>query len=111
MGNRIPVSVCMATFNGERYVSRQIETILSELSSADELIVVDDCSTDRTLDVVRSIEDSRISVHRNVSNQRQVRSFATAIALARNDILFLADQDDIWIPGRVDLMCEALEAA
>ncbi len=111
MGNRIPVSVCMATFNGERYVPRQIETILSELSSSDELIVVDDCSTDRTVDIVRSIQDPRISVHRNVSNQRQVRSFATAIALARNDILFLADQDDIWIPGRVDLMCEALEAA
>jgi glycosyltransferase involved in cell wall biosynthesis len=111
MGNRIPVSVCMATFNGERYVLRQIETILGELSSSDELIVVDDCSTDRTVDIVRSIQDPRISVHRNASNQRQVRSFATAIGLARNDILFLADQDDIWTPGRVDLMCEALDVA
>jgi glycosyltransferase involved in cell wall biosynthesis len=110
MGNRIPVSVCMATFNGERYVPRQIETILSELSITDELIIVDDCSTDRTIEVIRSIEDPRISLHRNASNQRQIRSFATAIGLARNDILFLADQDDIWIPGRIDLMCEALEA-
>lgn len=111
MSNRVPVSVCMATYNGERHVRRQIETILSELSSADELIVVDDCSRDRTVEVIRSIEDPRISVHCNAYNQRQVRSFATAIAFARNDVVFLADQDDIWIPGRVDLMCEALETA
>jgi glycosyltransferase involved in cell wall biosynthesis len=111
MSNRIPVSVCMATFNGERYVRRQIETILSELSSADELIVVDDCSTDRSIEIIRSIQDPRIFIHCNAYNQRQVRSFATAIAFARNDVLFLTDQDDVWIPGRVDWMCEALETA
>jgi len=111
MSNRVPVSVCMATFNGERYVRRQIETILSELSNADELIVVDDCSTDRTVEIIRSIGDPRISVHCNAFNQRQVKSFGTAITFARNDVVFLADQDDVWIPGRVDLMCEALEAA
>ena len=110
MSNRTPVSVCMATFNGERYVRRQIETILSEFSGADELIVVDDCSTDRTIEIISSMEDPRISVHRNASNQRQVKSFATAIAFARNDVLFLADQDDVWIRGRVNLMCEALDA-
>ncbi len=76
----------MATFNGERYVRRQIETIFSELSSADELIIVDDCSRDRTVEIIRSIQDPRISVHRNAYNQRQVRSFAAAIAFARNDV-------------------------
>lgn len=111
MSSRGPVSVCMATYNGERHVRRQIETILGELSSTDELIVVDDCSTDRTVEIILSMQDPRISVHRNAYNQRQVRSFATAIAFANNDVLFLADQDDVWIPGRVDLMCEALETA
>ena len=111
MSNRASLSVCMATYKGERFVRQQIETILSELSSADELIVVDDCSTDRTVEIIQSIQDRRIFVHRNACNQRQVRSFATAIAFARNDVVFLADQDDIWCPGRVDLMCEALETS
>jgi glycosyltransferase involved in cell wall biosynthesis len=104
----VSISVCMATFNGEAYVSQQVVSILEQLQPTDELIVVDDCSTDRTLEVIRQIGDPRISIHVNDSNQREVRSFGRAISLALNDIVFLSDQDDVWMAGRVRLMTQRL---
>jgi glycosyltransferase involved in cell wall biosynthesis len=102
------ISVCMATFNGEAYVSRQVISILGQLQPTDELIVVDDCSTDGTLEIIRKINDPRISIHVNDRNRREVFSFSRAMSLGKNDLLFLSDQDDVWLPGRVALMQECL---
>ena len=104
-------SVCMATFNGEKYVGRQLESILDQLSADDEVIVVDDCSTDGTIEAVRRLNDPRIAVHLNDRNRREVYSFGRAISLARHQDIFLSDQDDVWLPGRVALMREALRTA
>src|SRR4051794_2867946 len=105
------VSVCMATYNGEKYVGPQLKSILEQLSTEDEVIVVDDCSTDRTLEAVKSLNDPRVVVHVNDRNRREVYSFGRAISLARHQCIFLSDQDDIWLPGRVALMTEALQGA
>jgi glycosyltransferase involved in cell wall biosynthesis len=105
------ISVCMATYNGQDYVTRQLESILEQLSAGDEIIVVDDCSTDSTVATIRRLGDPRIAVHINDRNRREVYSFSRAIALARNEIVFLSDQDDIWVPGRVALMNDALREA
>jgi glycosyltransferase involved in cell wall biosynthesis len=104
-------SVCMATFNGETYVGRQLESILGQLSADDEVIVVDDCSTDGTIEAVRRLNDPRITVHVNDRNRREVYSFSRGISLARHQDIFLSDQDDVWLPGRVALMREALQTA
>lgn len=104
-------SVCMATFNGETYVGRQLESILDQLSADDEVIVVDDCSTDGTIDAVRRLNDPRIAVYVNDRNRREVYSFSRAISLARHQNIFLSDQDDVWLPGRVELMRDALRTA
>jgi glycosyltransferase involved in cell wall biosynthesis len=101
----------MATFNGERYVGRQLESILEQLSADDEVIVVDDRSTDGTIEAVRRVNDPRIAVHLNDRNRREVYSFSRAISLARHRHIFLSDQDDIWLPGRVALMKQALRSA
>lgn len=98
----------MATYNGEKYVSRQLRSILSQLTDDDEVIVVDDCSTDGTVETVKRLGDRRITVHVNDRNRREVFSFSLAMSLAKNDFLFLSDQDDIWIPGRVSLMQQCL---
>jgi glycosyltransferase involved in cell wall biosynthesis len=105
------VSVCMATYNGEKYLSRQLRSILEQLADDDEVIVVDDCSTDGTVEAVKRLGDRRIAVHVNDRNRGEVFSFGQAIRLARNDFLFLSDQDDIWIPGRVSLMQRRLVEA
>jgi len=105
------VSVCMATYNGEKYVSRQLTSILDQLADDDEVIVIDDCSTDATIDVVKQLGDRRIAVHVNDRNRGEVFSFGRAIQLARNEFVFLSDQDDIWTPGRVGLMRRRLVEA
>lgn len=101
----------MATYNGEKYVSRQIGSILEQLTEHDEVIVVDDCSTDGTVAAVRGLDDRRIAVHVNDRNRGEVFSFGRAMCLAKNEFLFLSDQDDIWLPGRVSLMQQRLVEA
>jgi glycosyltransferase involved in cell wall biosynthesis len=104
-------SVCMATYNGEKYVVRQLQSILDQLSTGDEVIVVDDCSTDGTVEAVNSLRDPRVAVHINDRNRREVYSFGRAISLARHQDIFLSDQDDIWLRGRVALITSALRSA
>jgi glycosyltransferase involved in cell wall biosynthesis len=98
----------MATHNGEKHVARQLETILSELNPGDEVIVVDDQSTDRTVEVVDALGDARIRCIKNPQNMREMYSFGRAMSLATKQVVFLADQDDIWVPGRVNRMVGAL---
>ena len=57
------ISVCMATYNGEKYIQQQIESILNQIGNEDELIISDDMSKDRTLDIVKSFNDSRIKIY------------------------------------------------
>ena len=104
----VSVSVCIATYNGEKYIQRQLTSILDQLSDDDEVIVVDDCSTDRTVATIRQIGDRRIGIHSNDRNMGEVFSFGRALTLAKNDFLFLSDQDDIWVPGRVSVMQQRL---
>ena len=104
------LSVCMATFNGERHVGEQLRSILSQLAPDDELIVVDDASVDRTVERVQAMGDARIQLHRNGRNQGIVPSFERALSLAQGEFVFLADQDDLWLPGKVDAMSAVLRA-
>jgi glycosyltransferase involved in cell wall biosynthesis len=103
------ISVCLATYQGERFVERQLRSILEQLGARDEVIVVDDCSADRTVERVESLLDPRIRVLRNETNRREVYCFGRAIEFAKGDVVFLSDQDDIWMPGRVRLMAARLQ--
>jgi glycosyltransferase involved in cell wall biosynthesis len=98
----------MATHNGARFVREQIATILPQLGAADELVVVDDASTDDTAELVSGIADPRIRLVMLSTNVGYVRAFERALTEARNDFLLLADQDDEWTPGRVAAMGAAL---
>ncbi len=102
------VSVCMASYNGSRFIVEQLRSILDELESDDEVIVVDDASSDDTVSLVEGIEDDRIRIIRGDHNVGYVRAFERAMDLACGDIIFLADQDDVWIPGRRAVLLEAL---
>lgn len=104
----IRASICMATYNGSAFVEQQIESILSQLGSSDELVIVDDASTDETRQVIRGLSDPRISLIEPAVNQGYVRSFEQAVLASRGAYIFLADQDDIWIEGRLERMLDAL---
>lgn len=107
---RESISVCMATFNGEKYIKEQIESIILQLHDEDEIIIVDDASTDRTHEVISSISDSRISLSINEMNLGVVKNFERAIRLSNKKYIFLADQDDIWPPNRLDQMLQEMDS-
>lgn len=102
------ISVCMATYNGSAFVHKQIESILCQLNKFDELIIVDDCSSDNTTEIISSFLDSRIILILNQENIGVNQSFSKSILAARGDYIFLSDQDDIWLEGRVNLMINHL---
>lgn len=93
----------MATYNGAQFIEKQLKSILKQLDVADELIVVDDCSTDHTREIIASFNDERIRLISSSVNAGHVRTFEKAISLATNDLIFLSDQDDIWEDGRTEI--------
>lgn len=102
------VSVCMAVYNGENFIREQIDSILPQLKESDEIIISDDGSTDQTLSVINSYKDDRISVYHS-GRKNIVMNFENALKRAKGDIIFLADQDDIWYPNKVENMVKWLQ--
>lgn len=96
-------SICMGTYNGAKYIREQLDSILPQLREDDELILSDDGSKDETLEIVRSYNDSRIKIFEN-ENHGVARNFENALNHASGDIIYFADQDDVWLPGKLDKM-------
>lgn len=105
------ISVCMATYNGEKFIEAQIKSILHQLKDEDEIIISDDSSTDRTLDIVRSFDDSRIKIFANQKFANPIFNFENALKLAKGQVIFLSDQDDLWHPEKVSKMLNVLHDA
>lgn len=109
------ISVCIATHNGEQYIKEQLESILYQLGQSDEIIISDDGSTDRTIDIIQNIGDNRIQLYQYTqpSKAKHVheyvcRNFENALKHANGDYIFLADQDDWWMPDKVEKCIKAL---
>lgn len=105
-----PVSVAMATYNGRCYLQPQLDSILASLRADDELVIVDDTSTDGTWAMLQAQRDPRIRAVRNAENLGVRRTFERVLALTRHPIVFLADQDDVWEPGKRDAFVAAFDA-
>lgn len=103
------ISVCMATYNGERYLWRQVESILAQLSDGDELIVSDDGSTDGTLTLLESLADPRLRILHNSGKHGVNANFDNALRHAGGEYIFLSDQDDVWLPGKVSRCLRELQ--
>ena len=96
------ISVCLAAYNGSRYIAGQISSILPQMTDEDELIISDDGSTDETIAVVNRHADKRIKLIRNPIRLGVIKNFEKCMSLANNEFIFLADQDDEWAPDRVE---------
>lgn len=100
------ISVAMASYNGEKFIKRQLESILVNLGEDDEVIISDDGSTDRTKEVIQSINDPRIRVvdgpKRGIN-----QNFANAIKECHGKYIFLSDQDDVWYSNKVKAVMKA----
>lgn len=103
------ISVCIATYNGGKYISEQIKSILKQLNNNDEIIISDDGSIDDTLEIINEIKDSRIKVFNNDGKHGFVGNFENALSKAIGDYIFLCDQDDVWIDNKVEVVMNYLE--
>ena len=102
------ISVCIATFNGEKFIRQQLESILTQLSDDDEVIISDNCSTDSTVSIINSIKDRRIFCF-SFDIKGVVFNFENSLIKSRGDIIIMSDQDDIWLEGKVTRICQELE--
>lgn len=102
------ISICMATYNGEKYIEEQLKSIMNQLSIDDEVIVSDDNSKDNTIKIIKGFDDPRIKIF-NSDSQSPIFNFENALLHCTGDIIFLSDQDDIWHPKKVEISLKYME--
>lgn len=103
------ISVCIATYNGEKYIQEQLESILIQLHEEDEIILSDDSSTDQTVAIVKALKDIRIKIFEHQTFASHVYNFEHALKQAKGEYLFLSDQDDIWLSHKRETMLKHLK--
>ncbi len=103
------ISIAFATYNGEKFIIKQLRSLLCQTLKPDEVIIHDDCSTDRTQDLIQEfITENNLTNWRFSVNEKNLGyklNFYNTIKETSGDIIFLCDQDDIWIPNKLELMC------
>ena len=105
------ITVCLTTYNSHRFLHQQIQSILPQLSTEDEILISDDGSTDDTLAIIQGFESPLIRVIHNEGEHGYTPNFENALRMAKGDIIFLADHDDIWMPNKVERCLALLEDA
>lgn len=101
----VRASVAMCTYNGERFLKEQIDSILTCMGKDDELVISDDGSTDHTMDIVKEYaeKDNRIIIFIN-KEHGVVHNFNNCISCCRGKYIFLCDQDDVWLENKINKM-------
>ena len=99
----------MATYNGEKYIRQQLGSILGQIGESDEIIISDDSSSDRTVEIIKTFDDKRIRLLENNRFKSPAYNFENALKKAVGDIIFLSDQDDIWLENKVKIMIGLLQ--
>lgn len=107
------VSVLMTTYNGEKYISEQLESILRQSRQADEVIICDDCSKDGTVSVIKEfIYKNKLvnwTLYQNKENKGWRRNFIEGLQYTSGDVIFFSDQDDIWLTHKIEKMAGIME--
>jgi glycosyltransferase involved in cell wall biosynthesis len=101
--NQNLISIALCTYNGEKFLQEQIDSILNQTYKNFELIISDDCSEDNTSIILKNFQskDSRIKLLSNDENIGYIKNFEKAIKDCTGDLIFLSDQDDVWNPNKL----------
>lgn len=103
------ISVAMCTYDGEKYVEEQIISILSQTIVPDEIVIFDDGSTDNTGRIIKAVDNPIIKFHQNKVNVGVTKNFEQAIKGCSGDIIFFSDQDDVWLPNKIETIIGAFD--
>ena len=102
------ISVLLSVYNDDKNIKTSIDSILSQSYKNIELLVMDDCSTDKTYDILKDIKDRRLRIFRNKDNQGLTKSLNILIKKSKGQILARQDSDDISLPTRLEVQFQNL---
>lgn len=105
------ISICLATYNGERYIKEQLDSLCAQTYKDIEILIQDDNSSDATVDIIKSYQKKYDNIHlfRNESNIGYIKNFESLIKKAQGAYIALCDQDDIWVENKLELLLENIK--
>jgi glycosyltransferase involved in cell wall biosynthesis len=106
------ISIALCTYNGEKFLTEQVNSFLSQTRLPDEVVVCDDCSSDKTVKIIRDFAARApfpVRLYANETNLRSTKNFEKAISLCEGDIILLSDQDDVWHKNKLEKFAAAFE--
>lgn len=105
------IDVLLATYNGEKYLKEQIDSILNQTYKNIRLIISDDCSKDKTREILKQYEEkeSRIKVFYQEKNLGYIKNFEFLLKQVENEYYMLSDQDDVWLPEKIEKSLEKMK--
>jgi glycosyltransferase involved in cell wall biosynthesis len=105
------VSIALCTFNGAEFLSQQLDTIINQTYRNIEIIVVDDCSTDKTFTILKTYAKKypQFQLYQNEHNLGFIENFERALTLCNGELIALCDQDDLWHPQKIELQVNGIE--
>jgi len=110
MTNPPIISVALCTYNGEKFLTEQLDSLIAQTYKNIEIIAVDDCSTDDTFGILTAYaaKYGNISIYRNDQNKGFLKNFETALSYCHGEFIALCDQDDVWHPEKIALQVAAI---
>jgi glycosyltransferase involved in cell wall biosynthesis len=110
MNTNPAVSVVLATYNGEKYLKEQIDSILRQTYTSIELVITDDCSTDSTRKILQEYADKyeNVRVYFNERNLGFIQNFEKTVKYAQGEYIAFADQDDVWLPEKIQCLVDGI---
>ncbi|MFA6391471.1 MAG: glycosyltransferase [Patescibacteria group bacterium] len=108
--NKPIITVLLPVYNGEKYIKEAIESILNQKFTNFELLIIDDCSTDRSGRIIQDFKDPRIRFFSNKNNLGLIKTLNTGISLAQGEYIARMDQDDVSLPHRLEKQIAFLDA-
>jgi glycosyltransferase involved in cell wall biosynthesis len=108
----VKISIALATYNGSQYLTEQLQSYLDQDRMPDELVISDDCSTDGTCNLIDRFSERApfdVRVIRQPIQRGYVANFDCALSMATGDLIFLSDQDDVWLPQKISEVCDFIE--
>lgn len=106
------ISIALCTFNGERFLQEQLDSLAAQTRLPDEVVVGDDGSADRTLEILEAWAKTvpfPVKIQKNEHSLGPAKNFEAAVLRCSGDIIFLCDQDDVWVPEKIQKMAAVFE--